>query len=61
MFYHRRTKLTATSASLAIMSGQLEMMGLCRAGPGPCPSDRFEDLAVRILGERLDSGGAHVA
>ncbi len=57
----RCTRLTATSASLAVMSGQLETMGLYRAGAGPCPSDRFDDLAVRILGERLDSGGAHVA
>ena len=36
-------------------------MVLCRAGTGPCPSDRFDDHAVRILGERLYSGGAHVA
>jgi len=31
------------------------------SGACPCPSDRFDDPAVHILGERLDSGGAHVA
>ncbi len=43
------------------MSGQLETMALYRAGAAPCPSDRFDDLTVRILGERLDGGGAHIA
>ena len=46
---------------VVVAGGQLEMMGLYRAGAGPCPSDRFDDLTVRILGERLDGGGAHVA